>query len=745
MKKFFLISILLCLYNLCQAQLTKRSIYDALSQLNTKAIPKEYDSNGYYFGSVSSCGLNWGDVHNQGAAYNNGYYYVTRNIVSSCNYGQLVIIKDYKIVGVKTLNYTRQHPGGIQICDNLLVVPYNTGNIEIYSLTDPLNPQLVKTIYNDYSNQCAGIIKIGNQYLISSYFKRSGGICFYLLDNTLEVIKSQIWDIANQSTNDWFPWTYWNDTNINYENMNLLSVNDNNNTKCYALMFRNGEEEIDVFEINDYLINDPIKLTMTCKLPVEYSETGFRFGGGSKINEYGELCFYSIDQRINESDNANNINEYNISGGYNQIKLPYLYDRATENISITMDNAGNCLMIQRGAEISYNPKTGPVFDDNIYYRYGKINKYSHRINWTASIKTPFLASEVDIDLNNNGWCVMAHKSSSGSNLYYNVGKINHLTQTIDWGNPVKWDTGGSVSMSIDDNLNIVEVHRGDVNGAHRNNHYYNVGKVNTDTKTISWKNSGGTKYDTGSFVSVSMNNNGQCVESHSGSSTSLTYDNKYYKFGTINFATGEINWTGSTKYDTGGKGEIEINNAGHCIEVHRGFANNSKVYCKFGMTDFVNKSIQWLHESSVDQGFYLSASIDNNNYVTFLYPNDNKYLTNRSFIYEPSQTMIYKSKAQNTNNSIISKNYTTQIENEDIQIRAYRKENNIFITGGAHKESEYIVTIYNSMGKLLYKNKMILNNTLEHKINIATKELMLIVKIYDGDFKPIQTCKILNQ
>jgi len=109
-----------------------------------------------------------GTTHTQGVAYWNGYYYISRNRNNSYDNQKFVIINERSSRVVTTLDLygASTHPGGIQIYNGILAVPFDYVNhLDLYDLnSDPLNPQFKKRIYQS-GGICAGITEYNNHYL----------------------------------------------------------------------------------------------------------------------------------------------------------------------------------------------------------------------------------------------------------------------------------------------------------------------------------------------------------------------------------------------------------------------------------------------------------------------------------------------------------------------------------------------------------------------------------------------------
>ena len=88
-------------------------------------------------------------------------------------------------------------------------------------------------------------------------------------------------------------------------------------------------------------------------------------------------------------------------------------------------------------------------------------------------------SSNSISLDNAGHIIEVHVVSG--KIFYRVGKVNFDTEKIEWGPSIQYDTGSSNSVSIDNSGHCVEDHFG--SGLL----FYRVGKVNFDDKNITWE------------------------------------------------------------------------------------------------------------------------------------------------------------------------------------------------------------------------------------------------------------------
>jgi len=282
------------------------------------------------------------------------------------------------------------------------------------------------------------------------------------------------------------------------------------------------------------------------------------------------------------------------------------------DLSVAMDDSGNVVDIHRGSP-------GGQYENTHFYRVGKVNFGNKTISWGTSTKYD-TGSSLSVAMDNNGNVVEIHRGSPEGQYenshFYRVGKVNFSNKTISWGASTKYDTGSNLSVALDNNGNVVDTHRGSPGGQYNNSHFYRVGKVNYTNKTISWGAS--TKYDTGSNLSVAMDDNGNVVDTHRGSPGGQYENSHFYLVGKVNFSNKTISWGASTKYDTGSNLSVALDNNGNVVDIHRGSPggqyNNSHFYL-VGKVDYSKKTIKWNKSTKYDTGSNLSVAIDNSGNV----------------------------------------------------------------------------------------------------------------------------------
>jgi hypothetical protein len=202
-------------------------------------------------------------------------------------------------------------------------------------------------------------------------------------------------------------------------------------------------------------------------------------------------------------------------------------------------------------------------------------------------------SSNSVALDDEGNVVEVHVGTGTNSLFYHVGKVDFGARTVDWGASNQYDTGSSNSVAVDNEGNVVEVHV----GTGTNLLYYRVGKVDFATRTIDFGPS--TQYDTGDRNSVALRNDGTVVEVHVGTGTNLLY----YRVGKVNFAKQTIDFGLSTQYDTGSSNAVALRNDGTAVEVHVGVGTGTNnLYYHVGTVDPATQTIDFGRSTQYDTG-----------------------------------------------------------------------------------------------------------------------------------------------
>ncbi len=222
-----------------------------------------------------------------------------------------------------------------------------------------------------------------------------------------------------------------------------------------------------------------------------------------------------------------------------------------------------------------------------------------KVDWDSKAFYSGDGVDVDVAVNTSGKLVEVHKSPSPKNdLFYGVGKLPELAEgrnkPIYWlpENVMKFDTGLNPSVTINDNNVVVEVHESNIDDEDL---YYRVGLLDDVTNTITWGTS--IKYDTGDRPSVAINNDNMVVEMHQAHGSNDLWYNVgraivgVYQEGAVE---GAIVW-GSMgdyrKYDTGKHPSVAMY-GNYILEAHNS-SSDDYLWNRIGTLDVSNKKILW--------------------------------------------------------------------------------------------------------------------------------------------------------
>lgn len=587
------------------AQSSIYNIYDALARSETTYNAFTYNPGGATIQSGDNSN------HIQGVGYYNGYYYITRSRPSTSNNQKLLIVSESteSVVNMLTLDTGSRHPGGFQIHNGYLAVPFEvsgaSARINFYSLATPTAPTLAASFTTSVGNgYCVGMTDYQGKYLVAHYYSRSGSIRFYHFDSAFNKVAERPWTAPGQADKSgWYPYSDWRTGDYNYEAMSLLKVQaPGSATPSYYMIMYHNTDSADVFALSDPNLASDITLTMIYSLKFTPSGPGMRYGAGVSITDENNLLFFSSLKHVMPSKSQNVISVFESRPAW-PWKLPYNY--TTGGIGdVAINESGVCVELHRGS-----PGGSNAF--KIYSQVGTIDSATRKVSWGSGVDTGMTGDEVSVALNASGHCVALVRN--GNQHSYRVGQVNATTKTITWGTQTNYQTGGNLSVAMDDSNHVVEVHRGSAGGSNENKHYYRVGTLNPTAKTISWLASG-TQYDTGGGLSVAVDNNGHCLEVHRGSPGTGSANTHFYRTGTINYSTGVITWGSTVNYDTGGEVDISLDNSGRCVEVHRGSPGQSNAnnhYYKIGTANFSTGLVSWSSGGLFSAGGSIAVAIDN--------------------------------------------------------------------------------------------------------------------------------------
>jgi|GEM_PF-5821189 len=256
--------------------------------------------------------------HTQGIAYSNGLFYITRCRPASRNHQQLVIVDKAqgRTVNQVTLDSDYVHPGGIQIYNNILAVPFETAGknakLSFFSLENPLEPELVGyyLFADNPSAKCLAITSFEDKYLVAVYERRRGYFTFFHFDKSFNKVAKQEWSAVNQNRENWHPFQEWQDapSQKRYENMHFVQVRADSLSRpsYYLLMFHNNPDAIDVFSVSEPDLISLLDIQMVARIMlVQPRRGGFRMGGGMRIIGAESIEVFSTERHFNRTSTIN--------------------------------------------------------------------------------------------------------------------------------------------------------------------------------------------------------------------------------------------------------------------------------------------------------------------------------------------------------------------------------------------------------------------------------------------------------
>lgn len=143
------------------------NIYDALARIDTSPQNFTFSPNGAVVQESE------GGSHIQGIGHHQGFFYLARSRPHGANTEKLLIISAAEENVVRAIDWetASTHPGGLQIHDGIMAVPFQIedglARINFYSLHDPIDPALLKSFTTGVGNgYCVGITAIGKDQVL---------------------------------------------------------------------------------------------------------------------------------------------------------------------------------------------------------------------------------------------------------------------------------------------------------------------------------------------------------------------------------------------------------------------------------------------------------------------------------------------------------------------------------------------------------------------------------------------------
>lgn len=183
------------------------------------------------------------------------------------------------------------------------------------------------------------------------------------------------------------------------------------------------------------------------------------------------------------------------------------YDRGI-NVDAAVNNSGMVVEV-------HNAHSDP---DELWYNAGVLDTANKVVNWflLPDDKRHYSSGGIDptVALNDSGIVVEVH-ATEGNNLYCRAGVLNSGNGTITWSPSAKYDTGRRPSVGINNDNMVVEVHQ----SPDGSDLWYNVGKVEqikNGNYAIAWGDlTKKRQYDAGEYPSVAFCGD-KILEAHTG-------------------------------------------------------------------------------------------------------------------------------------------------------------------------------------------------------------------------------------
>lgn len=182
------------------------------------------------------------------------------------------------------------------------------------------------------------------------------------------------------------------------------------------------------------------------------------------------------------------------------------------------------------------------------------------VSWSAP-QGPFARGRSPaLSMNNFGQLVLVYANSIWTPVPELRARVGELSDgTLKWHDERKFDTGSFPSVGINDQGQVVSTHQQNNGGESL---FYNTGVINGNQ--VDWNNGGaGTFYTTGQSTTVDLNNAGFLVEVHKAN----VAESLWSMVG--QFGDGTIDWVQESKqFDSGRLPSVALNNSGQIAQFH---------------------------------------------------------------------------------------------------------------------------------------------------------------------------------
>jgi hypothetical protein len=273
---------------------------------------------------------------------------------------------------------------------------------------------------------------------------------------------------------------------------------------------------------------------------------------------------------------------------------PAKYATGTEP-SVSMNSSGIVVEVHKSQ--NYN---------TLYYHIGKLNRSTGTVTWGKShyVQTSEEIRYPEVALTQNSSVIICYEGAYSLRLRYMTGTLDPtgpVDQAMTWVIKDKqYDTGIFPSMSINSSGDLVEVHE---NNLSANKLFYRYGYVdpNTSSPDITWKSgTNGVFYENGDTPGISINDNLDFVEVHKEARGS----NLHYRTGVVD--GDQLSFRDSERLPkTGSRPSVATTNFGLTIAV---LNSSDSTYATAGYIDPSDPAqIDWRPAQKVQDGTYFPA------------------------------------------------------------------------------------------------------------------------------------------
>jgi hypothetical protein len=212
----------------------------------------------------------------------------------------------------------------------------------------------------------------------------------------------------------------------------------------------------------------------------------------------------------------------------------------------------------------------PLRPTHLAYSIGSLDIASGNIVWSATKEFSHPAGRhislaVSQAAGGSSRCVLV--DAVEDLLSYRVGAVDWQKGTIEWEQRCKYDVGDWNSIALDDQGNCLEVHNGSSNRGTHTNLYYRLGKLTGSE--IKFGES--RRFTSGEVPTVALDNQGLFVEVHAGTVDRNNRHSLFYSKGKVDFSKSppELKFTSEgVSYGKGDLPAIALGKSGRFVEVH---------------------------------------------------------------------------------------------------------------------------------------------------------------------------------